>query len=143
MDRPKFYGHRDMLDVRAILSRSNIGGPSWGPRGIVFSMAADGTGQLYSIQPDGTGLTQLAAGFDDSGPAWSPDGTELAFTRQGDGGNSVEVYIVGVDGAGLRQLTEGPSWRFRPVEVSVHGTSVHSEHSAAVRRGQLPLSGRC
>ena len=36
-------------------------------------------------------------------PVWSPDGRTIAFT-QGDG--DLEVFVVNVDGSGLRNLTD-------------------------------------
>jgi TolB protein len=40
--------------------------------------------ELYGVQPDGTGLVQLTHNlFDDVQPAWSPDGTRIAFVRTG------------------------------------------------------------
>lgn len=42
----------------------------------------------------------------DSAPSWSPDGTEIAFDRYQDGHD--DLFVVNVDGTGLRQLTTGP-----------------------------------
>ena len=53
-------------------------------------------------------------------PAWSPDGTRLAFTRSSstatsDSGWRIDVYVVDLDGTNLRRLTSsgaayGPTW---------------------------------
>ena len=40
-------------------------------------------------------------------PAWSPDGTKLAFTSNRDG--NPEIYVVNRDGTGLRRLTNSPA----------------------------------
>lgn len=63
-------------------------------------------GEIYLINPDGTGLTQLTPG--ESGvynyqPALSPDGTRVAFGTVQD--NISGISIVDVDGSGLRKLT--------------------------------------
>jgi TolB protein len=50
-------------------------------------------------------------------PAWSPDGTMIAFAQAVPGTTSLtHIYVVNIDGTGLRQLTDGqcrdynPSW---------------------------------
>jgi TolB protein len=40
-------------------------------------------------------------------PAWSPDGTKLAFTSQRDG--NPEIYVMNKDGSGLRRMTNNPA----------------------------------
>jgi dipeptidyl aminopeptidase/acylaminoacyl peptidase len=51
----------------------------------------------------------------DSGPAWSPDGKQIAFESNLDG--DLDVYVMNADGTNVRQLThnsdlhdEGPAW---------------------------------
>jgi TolB protein len=40
-------------------------------------------------------------------PAWSPDGTRLAFTSNRDG--NPEIYVMNKDGSGLRRMTNSPA----------------------------------
>jgi TolB protein len=40
-------------------------------------------------------------------PAWSPDGSKIAFTSNRDG--NPEIYIMNRDGSGLRRMTNNPS----------------------------------
>lgn len=51
----------------------------------------------------------------ETGPAWSPDGRRLAFSRAAATGNRSSLWIVEADGRGARRLTFGnvdlqPSW---------------------------------
>ena len=71
--------------------------PDYQPEG-VFLMNADGSGQTL--------LVHRSSVFDGE-PAWSPDGTHIAFTSYVDGpfGAFGRIFIINVDGTGLRQLT--------------------------------------
>ncbi len=58
-----------------------------------------GERDIYLIQPDGTGRIPLIASPEvDSDPAFSPDGTMLAFRSRRDG--SSDIYITAADGTG-------------------------------------------
>jgi Tol biopolymer transport system component len=66
---------------------------------------ADGTTDVYTVNPDGTGLTQLtnAAGNDEQ-PAISADGTKIAFAsdRTGDW----KIYTMNVDGSNVTPVSD-------------------------------------
>jgi len=83
-------------------------------RGILFTSAVDGAYQIFIMNPDGSGLTQVTK-TGGAMPAWSPDGTRIAFAGSGEGpGMGSEVWIMNADGSGQIQLTSGPessSWR--------------------------------
>ena len=71
--------------------------------------------EIYTVAPDGTSLTRLTRDLAfDALPAFSPDGSRVAFAR-GDPPTS-DLYLVDADGTGLVPLTafEGyehsPSW---------------------------------
>jgi TolB protein len=55
----------------------------WTRGGIVYSTAQYGNDlELYTIEADGSGLTQLTRDLvDETFPAWSSDGTKIAFVR--------------------------------------------------------------
>jgi Tol biopolymer transport system component len=58
----------------------------------------------YLMHPDGSDERPLGAGVWVEYPAWSPDGTKLAFVAQTPvGTENYEIYVVDADGAGLRR----------------------------------------
>ncbi len=76
---------------------------------------ADRGGEIYVVQSDGSGLSQVTNLFTGGAlePSISDDGTKIAFVADGDpfGTNadgSFEVFSVDHDGSGLVQLTNGP-----------------------------------
>lgn len=95
--------------------------PDWSPEGdlIAFSTTSsdplDRTRDIFVVRPDGSGLRALTTDpdSDDDGPAWSPDGSAVAFERYPLGqtndpesqGPNADIWRIGHDGSALTQLT--------------------------------------
>jgi Tol biopolymer transport system component len=91
-------------------------------------------GEIFAMNPDGTGrirLTRDPGAFDED-PAWSPDGTRIAFVKLGDLA-SPGIYVMNADGSGPRWILEdstgptSPSW-------SPDGTSIVFESGLGEER---------
>ena len=54
---------------------------------------------IYIMNADGSNAVQLTDGPLDMSPAWSPDGSKIAFMRD------FEIYVMNVDGSGATNLT--------------------------------------
>ena len=105
--------------------------PVWSPRGdrIVFSRLADDDFDIYTMRPDGSGLTRLTTSpGNDSHPAWSADGDHILFSSSRFGFKDEapmadipqpygELFIMNADGSKQRALTDNrweegtPAWQ--------------------------------
>jgi Tol biopolymer transport system component len=82
-------------------------------------------GRLMVMNADGSNQRVVISetGFEYGAPDWSPDGTQLVFTRYYIPGRDTGIYVVNVDGTGLREVfncgqggLEGPvTWSPMPL----------------------------
>jgi TolB protein len=100
------------------------GSPSFSPDGqrIAFVSDKDGSPKIYVMQipPPGTTLKNIKATLvsksnrENSAPAWSPDGTKLAYCSRSKGDRQIWIYDFNTNQE--RQVTQGaghkenPSW---------------------------------
>jgi len=109
----------DGSDIKVVTpAKMDVGNPSWSPDGslILFQSPPEpgNTEQnLYTIKPDGTGLTQLTSHLSKDGdgvegafhPSWSPDGTSIVFSHYPGISAGATLYMIQADGSAMRQLT--------------------------------------
>jgi Tol biopolymer transport system component len=97
------------------------------------------TSDIYSINPDGTGLKAVTTSdsADETGPASSPDGKQIAFLSN-EGGDVFHLHLMNSDGSGEHALATGgdgagsPAW-------SPNGTQIAFSRCVAID----PDTGDC
>jgi Tol biopolymer transport system component len=111
----------DDADVPA--SDAGPGGP-W----IAFTSSQSGTFDIYLVHPDGTDLHQVVGSRTALSPAWSPDGTRIAFhSNLGDAG-AYEIYVLDVASSAVGLLETGvkgslqPAWSPDGTQLAFVGT---------------------
>lgn len=103
-------------EVARPVSDGNMLGFDWSPDGtkIVVSHSGRRSGQDLTIMSvDGDpGFVRLIEDdlYSDADPVWSPDGTEVGFATDREGG--FEIYVVKASGGGLKNLTRHPARDF-------------------------------
>jgi VCBS repeat-containing protein len=84
--------------------------PDWFGSTIAFATNRHGNFEIYTMHQSGTGQTRRTTqAGDDVTPAWSPDGTKLAFATNRHGGLNFELYTMDPDGTGQARLTTHPA----------------------------------
>ena len=69
-----------------------------------------GSADIFTVRSDGSGLRRVTRTGNNLDPAWSPDGSRIAFVSHRPArGGATEVYVVDANGKNLRRLTR--SWR--------------------------------
>ena len=84
---------------------------------------------------DGSGRREVTSGGNnDQGVAWSPDGTQLVFTRA----DADDLFVVGTDGSGLRNLTGdgGNGQEYEPA-WSPDGSTIAYERGTSAGQGSI------
>lgn len=107
-----------VVGARGFISGSAESAPVPGPvtPRIAFYTTRDANAEVYLMNEDGSGLVNLTNHLGSDGvvtnvegrPAWSPDGSKIAFVsnRDGDG----EIYVMAADGSGPVNLTRNPAY---------------------------------
>ena len=110
--------------VGSLLLLTGCGGSGSTGTDIAFVSSRDGDYAIFGMKADGAqgkrltderGDTSTAGGVEfQTDPAWSPDGTRIAFASAREG--SFDVYVMNADGTGTTRLTssdandQGPTW---------------------------------
>jgi TolB protein len=87
------------------LKKLTAGGsePRWSPNGKrLVAVFADSSSafQIFTLNANGSGKAQLTHCQECVGPSWSPDGTQIVFTDDG------QIALINANGTGIKQLTK-------------------------------------
>lgn len=95
----------------------------------------NGYDKIFLIGADGSGNRQLTntQEMNETGPAWSPDGSKIAFYAYGDTQNA-DIYLMNADGTNMVNVTDSPEENDRYVAWSPDGTRLvfHSNRPGEV-----------
>lgn len=100
--------------------------PAWSPDGRPIAFRSKLPEAIWLMNSDGSNLRQLTLPprptVSDMQPDWSPNNKWIAFSRQG--GAGTDLYLIGSDGTGLRQLVAyaAARTRCRPGHRTAHGS---------------------
>jgi Tol biopolymer transport system component len=96
------------------------------PPKIALTSDRDGNAEIYAMNDDGSSQTRLTNNSaNDYQPAWSADGSQIAFFTNRDAGD-YEVYKMDADGANPVRLTTsggddgGPAWSPNGAKIAFH-----------------------
>jgi Tol biopolymer transport system component len=99
-----------------------VGGLSWSPDGVRIAIdvtyyPAEGAPKggfqdIFVANADGSGAVQLTYDRGDRLPAWSPDGSRIAYTYQDADGGS-QIFVMNANGSDAVQLTTGQAFSLR------------------------------
>jgi Tol biopolymer transport system component len=101
---------------------------------IAFAALGDGTWQIYSAEPDGTGLVQLtnvAPPFVVANPTWSPDGSMIAYVVRASATSQSLIWVMRADGSDAHAIANGgsnwgPAWSPDGTRIAyTHGYDIH------------------
>jgi WD40-like Beta Propeller Repeat len=125
-----------LFAVLALGLVSSAGATPPGTNGrIAYSSERSGNAELYSVNFDGSAERRLTwTGSSEGDPAWSPDGTKIAYASAGSGSRS-RIWVMNADGSGQTQLaassTESaddiqPQWSPDGTQIAFASTRVNT-----------------
>jgi TolB protein len=105
---------RQVSDLPALRGRSD-----WSPQGLIVTYSGQAWArEIFALHLDGSDQYQISpAGGNSQGPSFSPDGQWVAFTAYFDhpgDDHGCEIYIMRLDGTGLRRLTNNDYCDYQP-----------------------------
>ena len=101
-------------------------------------------GIIYTSQSFGGGELPLTTGGADVDPAYSPDGTKIAFARNSGGASGFDIWTINVSTGVLHQVTNAvgdertPTWSPSGLSIVYSAGSTHELFGAASSTSGIP-----
>jgi Tol biopolymer transport system component len=99
----------------------NAGGPNWSSDGskILIQSYRDcpcsETSQVYTVAPDGSGLTRLTGTGKNIEPNWSPDGKTIIYAHQSaTGAGQFDLWSMHASGKSKKPIVQTTGWESEP-----------------------------
>lgn len=96
------------------LHQSPQPGPGKSNGRIAFAHRENRSQKIYVMNSDGSNRTRLTDGHWDSWPAWSPDGSRIAFKRKLDKDSATDLYVMTADGNNQKLLARAVEFQDPP-----------------------------
>src|SRR4051794_40246371 len=126
--------------------------------GIVYGVNRDGFSEIWTMNSHGDGAKRLTPQVkpdtDASGstsPAWSPDGTQIAYASRGDAvaedQRDIDIYVMDSDGSAVRRLTDDdvldatPAWSPEGEHIAFAHTPGSGREKGAGVIGRIDADG--
>jgi TolB protein len=96
--------------------------PTWAPSGTALAFRrsfVDGSSDIVVRQLSSRAETRLPRVGTELDPAWSYNGTRIAFSSDQDG--DFDLYSMAPDGSQFSQITDNIAWELRPVFLRARG----------------------
>ena len=117
--------------------------PSLAPDGktFVYVSKASGNADIYLKRVDGRNAINLTkdSPADDTQPAFSPDGSQIAFRSEREGGG---IFLMGATGESVRRLTDfgfNPTWSPDGSEIAVATQAIELQPQARPSFGAIEV----